>query len=61
MTQRKIITRVSFIYLFIFFGGVEGGGQGLVQYHQNRSIEVKASNPLYKDDMIPKYRCFCDI
>ena len=60
MTQRKIITRVSFIYLFIyfFFGG---GGQGLVQYHQNRSIEVKASNPLYKDDMIPKYRCFCDI
>ena len=36
------------------------GGQELVQYHQHTSIEIKASNLLYKDGMIQKNRCFCE-
>ena len=43
MTQRKIIRRVSFF-----------SGQGLVQHHQQISIEVKANNPLDKDSMFLK-------
>ena len=35
--------------------------QGLVQYHQHISIEVKTNNPFYKDGMISKNKFFYDI
>lgn len=36
-------------------------GQGFVQYPQNISTEVKASNAWYKDSIIPKNKCLGDI